>query len=167
MLKVGDIYPERAQCSAVDCARIVNKHGNLFQFLMYLQDPSNKEIEQVNNGTIKYGLFTQSLALFFIVHFDGIILDSPFNVYQMPTVHAPIDGNTQVSNIILIKSTSNQILAIRKLVLPNEMVDAISKGLKLQEQFLTENEIEAISHKVLVKHSPLDMLKSARVAAEA
>lgn len=167
MLKIGDIYPERADCTAVDCARIVNKHGNLFQFLMYLQDPSGNEIEQVTRGSIRYGLYTQSLAMFFVVHFDSLVLDSPINVHQVPAIISAGDVNhSNSASIILIKSTSNQIMAIRRLKLPDDMVSAILKGCKLQEQFLTEEETDVISHKIATKHSPVDMLKAAKASGE-
>lgn len=167
MIKIGDIYPDRSECKAVDCAKIVHRHGKLFQFLMYLQDPSNNEIEQVKHGRIKYGVYTQSLSLFFIVQFDSIILDSPINVYEMPAFSYTGNGlNSHAATLLLIKSTSNQIMAIRRLLLPETMVDVIVNGCRLQQQFLTVDEIDEISHKIAMKHSPLDMLKEAKVYSE-
>lgn len=160
MVKKGDVYPKKMPCMATECAQITYSEGHLFDFLVYTSEHNSKEIEDINSGPVTLGLFTQSLTMFLVVKFDSLIFDAPINALQLSFLGR--EHSTSEVAVILIEQSTNKVLAVRTIMLTEDMADLIIHGTQLQLQFLTETEINEISHKVSAKYTAYDMLKMAK-----
>ncbi len=167
MLAVNQPYPTPNPSPGTDYARISVMEGGSFDLLMYMNNPSKKEIEAAKTGKLMYAVFENMAVPFFCIEFrDAFSFDASLNMHKVDKAQqeAWLDAEANAVNLILIDSRNNKIKSLRMIGLEPEAMSELKKSCRQQLSFYANHlEVDRAILKISAQYSTDDMIVHSKV----
>jgi len=162
LYKVGELFPDLNHGVGQDYAIIKVIEGGTFDFLMYIRDPTEMEIEASRSGSIRYAIFTEQYIPFFIIDFGEFSMDAPINIHKLQneTVLKWINDQANAVTIVLIDTITNKILGLRVIGINMDAMLHLKRTCLLQfEVYHQALNVDVVTDHLMKKYNTTEMLK--------
>lgn len=160
-------FPDANPAPGADFAIIRLMEGGTFDLVMYMTNPSEKEIQAVQTGKMQYGVFINKYIPFFLAKFETFTFDASINMMKAGEDSKRdkwINSDANLVSFFLIDSNTNTLKAMRIIGIEPAAMNDIKTMLRQQPiKFMHSGGVENAITEITNRFTTDDMIVKSKM----